>query len=119
MFAPEAPAHSGHLFESVCINVTDGGTSLFSVRIAHRYMLEPDSDDLRTVKAVINGAEPAVGVSMRTGRTSVLATLNGSVAGFFTAIQLHWNPQAGNGTGRVLGELTTHPNVQLTEFRCR
>jgi hypothetical protein len=114
----EAPAHHGHIFEPVCINVTDSGSSLFTLRVAHRYMLEPDSDDIRSVKAIINSAEPGLGVSIRTGRSMVLVTLNGTVAGFFTAMQLHWDPRAGSGTGRVLGELTAHPNVQLTQYRC-
>ena len=105
--------------EGVCIRVRDGGTDLFTLRVGSRSMLNPDSDDLLTVKAIVNGVEPLLGVSMRTGTHSVVATLSGTVAGFFNTMQLHWDPQQRTGTGRILGELTVHSSVQLAEISCR
>jgi hypothetical protein len=111
-------AHWRRSFAAVCLNVTDNGNSVLTLTVSHRYMLEPDRDDLRTVKALVNGSEPALGAAVRTGPDTVLVNLNGTVAGFFSALQINWNSATGSGTGRVLGELTAHAQVQVTEFRC-
>ena len=100
--------------------MTDAGSSALSLQIAQRHMLEPGDDDgdVALVKAVINGTDPALGVSLRRQRDSVVVTLSGTVAGFFTALRIQWNPESRTGTGRVAGELSVHPRVQVSETAC-
>lgn len=102
----------------VCLSVTDAGSDVLTLQIPHRFMLEPDRDDLRLVQALLNQAEPALGVSMRRADGSVLVNLSGTVAGFFTAMQLTWNPRTGTGSGRIASELSSHPKVQVSQSRC-
>ena len=119
LLAPRsAPANHGHYWDPVCINVADHGSTLFTMRVIHEYMLEPDPDELRTVKAIVNGTQPALGVAMRTGSHTAALNVQGNVAGFFTAMTFNWNNQTNTGSGRVIGELSAHQSVTLTTVTC-
>jgi hypothetical protein len=119
LLAPgEAPANHGRYYQSVCLAVTENGSSVLSLRITHRYMLEPGPNDIRVVKAVVNGAEPAMGLAMRTSRDTVVLNMNGTVAGFFTAMTMNWNTATNTGTGRILGELSVHSGLTINAVSC-
>ena len=102
----------------LCLTVADGGTNLFTLTISHRSMFDPDPDDVAVVTGVINDVEPAHGAALRTGRQRAVVNLTGTVAGFFTGMQITWDTQRHSGTGRLLGELSAH-RVTVTRVACR
>jgi hypothetical protein len=110
--------HHHHDRDSLCLAVNDGSNNLFNLKIEHHEMVSPPQGETRVVRGIINSAEPALGIVLRTGAHSAVINMNGSVAGFFNAFQITYNSDAGTGTGRVLGELSAHPHVTVTEFQC-
>jgi hypothetical protein len=81
-------------------------------------MFDPENGDTRVAKGTVNGLEPFLGVALETGPHAVVVNLQATVAGFFSAMQFNYDPDAGSGTGRVLGELSAHAHVTVTEYRC-
>lgn len=103
----------------LCLNVIDGGSVVFTLRVLNRHMFNPEHDEVLLVKGLINGVEPALGAATRLTVDTVVINLTSSVAGFFSALQITWNPHSNSGTGRVLGELTNHQNVLVLAYPCR
>jgi len=103
----------------LCLNVIDGGTVVFPLRVLNRRMVEPEPNEILLVKGLVNGTEPALGAATRLTADTVVVNLSSSLAGFFIALQIQWNPRSNSGTGRVVGELTNHQNVIVLAYPCR
>jgi hypothetical protein len=103
--------------EPLCLSIADGKSIIFSLRLARHDMFDPPPHDLRLAKGLINNTEPALGLSYNEGHHTVV-NMQGTVAGFFTAMHLTYDPNAGTGSGRVVGELQAHPLVTLAEVSC-
>ena len=104
--------------EPVCLDFSDGGTSVLTLKVMNRGELAPrDDDGVKLIRAFINGIEPAFGSVTRSGQTAVMANVAGTVAGFFTAIHFTLDFTTGAGTGRVAGELSSH-RVSVAVIAC-
>lgn len=103
----------------LCLGLSENGNALLTLRILRRSMLEPDEDGVRLVRSILNHTDPALGVAARTARDTVLMNLSGTVAGFFVALRIDWNARTHAGTGRLVGELSTHPALQVREVSCQ
>jgi hypothetical protein len=104
--------------QPVCLGLSEDGAALFKMTIVRRSMIDPREDDIRLVRSLLNETDPAIGVAVRSGRETVLMNLSGTVAGFFVAMQIRWNPRLRTGSGRMVGELTAHPRLQVSEVPC-
>ena len=106
--AKRTAAHDRHE-EPVCLDFSDGGSSVLTLKVIHWSEISPrDADDVNLLKGFINGIEPALGSVTRSGPTTVMANLAGTVAGFFTGIHFTLDFTTGAGTGRIAGELSSH-----------
>ena len=105
--------------EPLCLAVADGRTVIFTLQVPEPSQLNPGQDEQLIVKALANNAEPVLGLAVTAGRNNTLVNLQGTVAGFFTAMHFTYNPGTGKGTGRVIGELQSHPSVTVIEVQCK
>jgi hypothetical protein len=118
LMVPHSALANGDERQPVCLSVADGRNALFTLTVQQQIMLSPPPYKLRVVKALTNNAEPALGVAYNGGQHT-LVNLQGTVAGFFTAMQFTYNPKAGVGTGRVVEELQSHQSVTVTKVSCQ
>lgn len=102
----------------LCLVVADGGQQLFKLNLRQGALLHVEPGGTVIVRGNLNGLEPVAGVAFNPGKGPLVVNLQGTVAGFFTAMQLKYDPVAGTGTGRVVGELTAHPNATVRQTSC-
>jgi hypothetical protein len=102
----------------LCLTVADGNQQLFQLNLRRGGLLHLEPGATIIVRGNLNGLEPAVGAAFNPGSGLLVINLQGTVAGFFTGMQLKYNPATGTGTARVVGELTAHPKATLSQTSC-
>ncbi len=102
----------------LCLLVADGNTQLFQINLRRGGIQHLEQGRTAVVRGDLNGTEPVLGVAFNPGSGPLVVNLQGTIAGFFTAMQLKYDPAVGTGTGRVVGELTAHPNATVSRVSC-
>ena len=118
LIPPRRALADGDWRQPVCLSVADGGNALFTLTVQQRIMLNPPPNELWLVEALANNSEPALGVAYNGGQTTLI-NLQGTVAGFFTAIHFTYDQKSGTGTGRLVSELQPHPSITVTNVSCQ
>jgi hypothetical protein len=113
-----AAADDGDDAGRLCLQVADGNTKLFKLNLRRGGMLRLEAGATAFVIGNLNGLEPVAGAAFNSGRGPLVINLQGTVAGFFTGMQIKYDPVTGTGTARVVGELTAHPNATVSQTSC-
>ena len=102
----------------LCLMVADGNQQLFQLNLRRGGLLHLEQGATAIVRGNLNGLEPVAGAAFNPGSGPLVINLQGTVAGFFTGMQLRYDPAAGTGTARVAGELTAHPKATVSQTAC-
>lgn len=111
LFAPRsAPASESERDETngPCLSFKSGGTELFKLKLMPSSLLLPSANTVGPMSGVLNGLEPALGASWKTGANTSTFSMQGTQAGFFLGLTVNWDASKATGTGRVLTELNVH-----------